>query len=482
MAFGGLYTSISGLQASKISLNTVGHNISNANNANYVRQSAIHTNTSYKKLGGTSIEQGTGVKVIQIRQIRDEFLDKQIRRELPSFGYFYAKAQTLEDVENVFNEITNSGLQNIMKDFWRGWDELSKEPDSLVNREIVHESAVAFTNTVNHISSQLSDIQINLNKEILSKVDEANSLIMGIAKLNKTVKLVEGEKNKMRANDIRDERNAMIDRLSELLPVETYENSLGETTISLKGQDLVNGSFVSKIEIRPDSKDGEENNGFGHVFWQNSSERIDLGQKGEIAGTIDVRDKSVVEYKERLDILVGEMADEINALHQTGYGLGQKPGDVDYEGIDFFEGGGGKITAANIKVNSLLSNLNLIAASASGEIGDSEVAQEILKIRDNFKIDKFDDDTKQLTIDGFYNDLVTSLALEREAARSNAENQGFLIMSIDEKRTGLSSVSLDEEMADMIKFQHAYSANSRVINALDEMIDTIVNRLGIVGR
>lgn len=478
MGFGGLYTSISGLQASKISLNTVGHNISNANNPKYVRQSAIHTNTSYRKLGVTGLEQGTGVKVIQIRQIRDEFLDKQIRRELPSFGYFYAKAETLEDVEGAFNEITKGGLQNILKGFWKGWDELGKESDSLVNRELVHESAVAFTNTVNHISHQLSNIQINLNKEILSKVDEVNSLLDGIAKLNKTVKLVEGEKDKMRANDVRDERNAMIDRLTELIPVQTYENAIGETIVSLQGQDLVNGSYISKLEIRPD-KDGEENNGFGHVFWEKTNTKIDFKQKGEIAGIIDVRDKSVMEYQERLDTLVGKMAEEINKIHFGGYGIGipSPTGNNFFTSVD-----GGPITSSSIRVNSELSDLNKIAASRSGEIGDYEIAKEILEIRSSLKINKFDDNSKKLDIDDYYNDLVTSLGLEREAARSNAENQGFLINSIDEKRIGLSSVSLDEEMADMIKFQHAYSANSRVINTIDEMIYTIVNRLGIVGR
>ena len=111
MGFGGLYISISGLQASRKSLDTVSHNISNANNPNYVRQSAIHASNSYTKSADGRFQTGTGVNVIQIRQIRDEFLDLKLRRENASFGYHYAKAQILEDIEGVFNEITDSGLQ-----------------------------------------------------------------------------------------------------------------------------------------------------------------------------------------------------------------------------------------------------------------------------------------------------------------------------------------------------------------------------------
>ncbi len=476
MGFGGLYTSITGLHASRHSLNTVSHNITNANNPNYVRQSAIHTNTSYRQIGNQGFEMGTGVKIAEIRQIRDEFLDIQIRKELPSFGYNSAKADTLQDVEAVFNEITNSGLQNIMGDFWRSWDELAKEPESLTNRGMVHEAGIAFTETVNHISNQLTDIGGNLNKQIITKAKEANDLIRGIGKINKEVKLLEGDQVKIKANDLRDERNAMIDRLAELLPVDLYENSFGETIVSLGGQDLVSGDFISQVEVRPDR---EEDTGLSHLYFANSNEKIELGKRGEIGGIMDVRDQSLEEYKERLDILVSVMAEEINKVHRSGYGLGEeKP-----RGNDFFQGANGEITAGNIKMNPALSELNKIAASASGAVGDGEIAKKIQEIRENLEIPKFDkDNDENLSLDDYYNDLVTSLALERQEAKSNQDNQGFLIKSMDEKRKGLSSVSLDEEMADMIRFQHAYSANSRVINTLDEMIDTIVNRLGLVGR
>ena len=181
---------------------------------------------------------------------------------------------------------------------------------------------------------------------MLTKVDEVNNILDKIGELNKSVKLVEGENSRMKANDFRDERNALIDRLSELLPITSYENTFGETIISLQGRDIVNGSFISRIDVKND------NNGLGHIYWEKSNEKIDLNGLGELAGFIDVRDKSMVEYMDRLDTFVGTLANKINALHSTGIDLEGN------QGGDFFVGSGGVINASNIKVNSELSNYN----------------------------------------------------------------------------------------------------------------------------
>lgn len=478
MAFGGLYASISGLQASRQSLDTISHNIANANNPNYVRQSAIHTNNPYTKSADGKLEVGTGVNVIQVRQIRDEFLDMKFRREITSFGYHYAKSQILEDVEGVFNEITNSGLQKVMDDFWGSWNELYKEPDSLTIRGLVHESAVAFVDTVNHLSNQLNDIKQNLNKEIMNKTNETNNLLNKIAQLNKSIKVVEGDKSKMKANDFRDERNALLDRLSELVPVTSYENHFGETIISLQGKDLVNGGYISKIDLKND------NTGLGNIYWENTSEQIDLKGLGELGGFIDVRDESMVKYIGRLDTLVNTMTERINILHSgkdfegnivgtAGFDLEGNQGDYFFVGT--IKDGKNIITASSIKVNPILANFNKMAVSASGGSGDGNIAGKVYDIRTESLYG-------DMSVDGYYRDIILDLGLEREASRLISDNQGFLIKSIDEKRMGLSAVSLDEEMADMIKFQHSYTANSRVINAIDEMIETVVNRVGLVGR
>ncbi len=433
MGFGGLYTAVTGLTASRQSLDTVSHNISNANNPGYVRQSAIHASNRYTSASGDKLQVGTGVNLSEIRQIKDEFLDKKLRKEMATFGYHYAKANILEDVEGVFNEITDSGLQSVMNGFWNNWNELYKEPESLTIRGLVHESAVAFTDTVSHLSTQLNDIKQNLNKEIEIKVRDINNTLEQIAGLNKKIKLVEGENSKIKANDFRDQ----------------------------------------KIHME------KHNKGLGHIYFQNSNEKIDLKGQGDLGGYIDARDKSMSQYMNRLDILVSNVAKEINDIHATGYDL-----NGDNIGTKFFTGDAdGNITAANIKVNSLLANFNMIAASSSGAKGDGDIAKAINEARKTslfgkYKLDDpFGTTDKTMTTDEYYRDITLTLSIERADSKGIADNQYFLINSIDERRREISGVSLDEEMTEMIKFQHAYSANSRVINAIDEMIDHIVNRM-----
>lgn len=466
MSFGGLYISISGIYANKKALDTVSHNIANVNNPYYVRQSTIHGERNYSKLG-IQYQIGTGVDVQQIRQIRDDFLDIRLRGELATFAYYQSKSQVLEEMEYIFREIktpdmlASGALQDIMDDFWGAWEELYKEPESLTIRGVLHERAVAFTTSVNHIYTQLDHMQENLNKEMLNKTREANGLLKDVFDLNQNIKIQEAEGSHITSNDLRDMRNGKIDRLAELIPISYHENNLGEIVISLNGRSLINMDYFNPIEIKMNSQ------GLGELYYADTGDKINLNKSGELAGYIDARDGDVVEYMERLNILVGDLAEEINAIHRQGHGLDEEKGG------NFFEFDSSN-PAATIVVNPELADYNKIAVSKSGARGDGEIIKDILALRENRFFNKYDNQAESLNIDEYYRDLITSLGIEREEAREIAFSQNMLITQINGRRAEISNVSLDEEMADMLKYQHSYIANSRVINAIDEMIETII--------
>lgn len=482
MSFTGLYTSVSGMLNTRISIETTSHNIANTNNPHYVRQSALHQDSYYENLGMGAVhynQKGHGISISTVRQIRDGFLDKQIRRQLPRMGYLNVKSETLEDVEGVFNEITASGLQNVLDDFWNSWQEIQKDPNTLTNRELVNETGHALVNTVNRISIQLKDIQRNIDRELEGKVLEANKILKEISSLNKDIKLAEAEGPHATYNDKRDTRNALLDRISQLLPVEIYEDHQGSAVVSLNGRSLVDGTYTRELRCSPDHQSIE---GHNYIYWGKSNEKLDLGSEGktegEIGALIYVRDKSIEKYMNKIDKLVRDIGQEVNKFHRTGYGLDGSTGQ------DFFVTGeeNKEMTAFNIRVNPEISNnLNKIAVSATGAKGDGEIARKIYEIRDmEFKYSE--DEEEYLLTDDFYRRIITDIGLERNTALNNLENQVFLVQSIDQKRASISSVSLDEDMADLIKYQYSYMANSRVFNTIDEMIDTVVSRVGIVGR
>lgn len=503
MGFGGLYVSISGIYANKRALDTVSHNISNANNTSYVRQSAIHADSRYTN-SIDRLQIGTGVNVQEIRQIRDEFLDLRIRNESATYGYYNTRSEILGEIENIFNEITTSGLQSVMDDFWNGWSELYKEPDSLTIRGLVHENAVAFTTTVNHISTQLDNLKINLNKQMMNSANEVNRTLEDIANLNKNIKLVQGYGENVKANDYRDMLNTKMDRLAELLPITYYQSQYGETVVSLNGRDLVNGDYFSPIGLRLNEE------GLGEIYWSDTREDIKLDQRGELGGYIDARDTVVPEYRDRLNTLVGEIASGINAIHELGKPLDWDPDVDDSEttGIKFFIISNPQNPAASIQLNPALADFDKIAVSLSGAKGDGDIAKEILALREKKIYTEYNKDGDSyvyeeiditgldlselleiidkkggsMSMDDFYRDLMLNLSLDRQGARQISDNQNMLIGQMDTRRQEISGVSLDEEMANMIRYQHSYTANSRVVNAIDEMLEKIINGTGVVGR
>lgn len=501
MSFGGLYISISGIYANKKSLDTVSHNIANANNKDYVRQSAIHAESRYPTTSTIGLRKGTGVDIQQIRQIRDEFLDLRIRKEKALYGYFRTKEEMLGEIEAIFNEMTYSSLQNVMDDFWNGWEELYKEPDSLTIRGLLHESAVAFTTTVNHINSQLNNLQFDLNKELINRAQEVNNILKEIVSLNKVIQKAAGHGERISANDYKDTLNAKLDRLSEIIPITYHENNFGAVIITLNGRELVNGDYYNPLKIEIDERN------YGQIHWSDTGELIDLEGKGELGGYVDARDKLVPEYRDRLNILVATLAEVINAIHRKGYTLEEEA----ETGLDFFHIEL-REPAATIRVNPELVDLSKIATSLTGAKGDGEIARAILNLRniglygryeeyegtyihssivnwlDNLStIEDIDEDIiypleglgLSLNPDEFYKETILDLSLEREEAFNLADNQDVLIRQLDQRREEISGVSLDEEMANMIKYQHSYVANSRVINAIDEMIERIINGIGV---
>lgn len=288
--FSGLSASISGLYANKRSLDTISHNIANVDNPYYVRQQAIQASAGYNSLVGSNMQVGTGVNVQEIRQIRDEFLDIKFRTHSQDLGYWTTQTEIFGEVQGVFNELSGQGLQSVMDDFWNSWEELSKTPDNLTMRGLLHETSVAFVETVNHMANQLDNLQSNINEGIKNQIDEVNSISKQIASLNKQI--ISLETFNVKANDYRDTRNQLLDRLSQIANVSFKDDTTGAVNVLLGGQTLINQSSYREIEAV------KNNSTFVDVYWKDSltngitinptSEKVNL-QSGELKGLVDGR-------------------------------------------------------------------------------------------------------------------------------------------------------------------------------------------------
>ena len=310
--FSGLEIGKKALWAQKKSLEVTSHNISNANTEGYSRQEAIHTSTRPLSVSGAG-QMGTGVEVSEVRRVRSDFVDEQVRKENRTKGYWEIKEDSLKEIELIFNEPSDQGIQQTMSDFWNSMQDLNNKPESKAVRATVRQRALAVTDTFNHIDTQLNDYKLSVNSRIKTTVQDINSHANRIADLNQQIVRVEGDNQD--ANDLRDKRTQLVNELSELTNVQIKENDVGSLRISISGRGLVQGDNVTELDVQPDSN----NNDLYKVQWADGND-ITL-KDGTLKGLIEVRDEDIDKYRSQLDEMANNLISEMNKQHRSGYGL-----------------------------------------------------------------------------------------------------------------------------------------------------------------
>lgn len=274
----------SGLIVNERGLYVTGHNISNVNTAGYVRQQAMIKNgpvESYYTKGGLS-QYGLGADIQDIRQIRHVFLDNIYRQENTTLGYWESRRKTFQDVEAIMAEPIESGLQNVLNKFWDSWQELSKEPDSLTVRALVRQRSEALVQHINHMGDQLDRLQNDLNTEISVRINEVNEITRQIADLNVTI--LRNEVNSDSANDYRDQRNSLIDRLTKLVKADVTEMQDGQVDIT------VGGYFIVQKGVSTDLYAAERNVGENFYVAKLGGTNIEVNlNSGIIKGLMESR-------------------------------------------------------------------------------------------------------------------------------------------------------------------------------------------------
>lgn len=477
--FQGLEIVKTGLFVSQQALDLTGHNIANANTPGYTRQvidmSSIAPPTTFGMYDQWGKAIGEGVKVQDIRQIRNQFLDNQYRRENKSLGEWETKSETLSAIEAIFNEPSDSGINAVLNDFFNSLQELSKNPESLTVRAEVRERGIALADTFNTVYQHLYDKENELNSTVQSRVGEINSYADRISKLNNEI--YRFELTGQTANDLRDQRNLLVDQLSKLVNITTYEDSNRNFRIDIDGQALVDGQNAFTMSV----------DNTGTVKWDLAGTPVNPSS-GILKGLLDMRDgdgtngiKGIPYYMTEWNKLAYNMAQAVNSVHKTGYGLDSSTG------INFFKDLGSTYNssiqyAQQIQVDtSILASdgLQKIAAATNpSELpGDNTNALNLISLRDQGNTG-----LGGATFDDFIRSLISNLGVDAEQANMMQKNQDIMVKQVDLNRQSVSGVSLDEEMTNMVKYQKSYAASARMITTMDELLDTLINRMGVVGR
>lgn len=256
---GSFYIGVTGLQSNQYALNATAHNITNAGTEGYSRQQILLSDMQYTKLGNTKIGanlSGLGVKITDVRLVRDRFVDKAYREELGREEYYQSKYNVVSEVQNYFGELESSSFRTTMQNLWTAAEELQKESNSIVTRSAFIARAVTFADQANEIYEELTTYQKNLNKEISDQVSQINELANTIYELNKKIVAVEAAGVES-ANDFRDQRDQALDTLGGLISISYRENSDGQVDVYAERRTLVSMDRVYEMDTKQVSEDCE---------------------------------------------------------------------------------------------------------------------------------------------------------------------------------------------------------------------------------
>ena len=432
---GNLHSARTGMSVSQASIQTTSHNINNINTPGYSRQrveqstKSAYSNPGYNSSMGPG-QIGTGVQATDVIRIRNTFYDFQYRSESHNYGETSIKYQHYTNMEKIFNEPSDSAISASMSDFFSSWQELSKNPNDTGAKDVVIQNAKYLSTNISNVKEKLDKLSTQAEKKLNDDVSEINDMINQIRGLNKEIKLIEGSGKT--PNDLMDQRDSVIDELSHKLNIENSEV-----------QKLINEKLENKTEVTLD-----ELKNIGDV-------------SGEIQGSLDMIDK-ISEYTSDLKEFAKGLTKGVNNV-MNGRDFDDNNVQATDQQLFIFNENGDPIIKANEDLVNNPKNLIMTA----------QKAENMYKLKDA----KITIDGENITIGNYYNNIVQKLGNETKEVIRNESNQSKLLGEIDNLRLNVSGVSLDEEMVNLIQFQHSYNASAKVISTIDSLLDVVVNGL-----
>jgi flagellar hook-associated protein 1 FlgK len=475
MAFNSLEIGKRGLLAQRFGLDVTSNNIANANTPGYSRRTAMLKETSPTNQYGNLL--GTGVQVEKILNYRHDFYDKEIRNTISRNSGYALNSEFAARIESIFGEPSDTGLTESINKFFNAFNDLAQNPEDTGMRNVVMNRGKTLTQRINTIAESLSSSRDEALDSAGTKIERANTLIKDIAEINKRINAGNISQSS-EAQTLVDEQELKLEELAKIIDVTAKRDDNGLATVFTNGINLITGSSYSQLRntIVTDQATGEQTMTI-EAFQEGDSEIVEIQpQAGELASlaklyniTLDDKDSSG-EFSAftELNDFVSSFANSVNSILQNGYGLhdtGPNP-----PGRNFFEPQQGGINAFNIQISADISDpADIPLSSAVNEPGNSEIARQIanLKNDDNFL-------NGQNPVDylaGFFG----RVGLFGEDAISGERSSRLVLDQLENQRESVIGVNLDEEAVNLIRFQKAFEASSRVVSITNEILGTLVN-------
>lgn len=452
------------LSTNQKSIEIVGNNVANVNTEGYSRQTAELSQIPAVNFGDFFI--GQGVTVSDVSRDYSSFISGQLQESYIAYGEETGKSNPLSELERLFN-VSDDNLATEIDNFFDAWQELTTNPSGAVERDMVLQQGELLGDAFSQLSDELNTITQNLNTEIIGEVELLNAKISEIAELNDRIREV--EIGGQTANAARDQRDMLVQDLSQTLGVKTYSDNQGMLAVVLPGgTPLVQGNTAMTIQTVTTGTNVELQVEIAGTTRDISRE--ELG--GEFRGIYEVRDVLIEGLHDDLDTLAVEITSSVNDAHKGGY-FSDPVSGAPTPGSDFFT----DITTlpadtrASRSITVALTDSSYIAAAGQNTAapGDNENALLIAALETSYRVTGTDD-----SYDAYFSQMVSTVGIE--ASRNNLALQGAkdATVQLQNLRDGFSGVSLEEEMIDLIQYQRGFQSSAKFLSTVDEMMNSLL--------
>ncbi|MBE0566605.1 MAG: flagellar hook-associated protein FlgK [Krumholzibacteria bacterium] len=445
-------TGLSALFSAQAGLATVGHNIANASSPGYSRQQVLFAARRPRITADGAI--GRGVEIAGIRRIQDEFLANNMRVQSSRLASYTAVDGALYEIEAILGSVDNDHLADALNKFFNSWNGLAQPPVNTNLKQNVVAAAQSLVQDFHAVSDNLDGLEKNLNESIQAELGTLNSQLRAVAELNKQI--MQAEVGGHPANDLRDQRDFLILGISEMAEVAVLEREDGSKDLIMSGRTIVSRGSVTELSTREVAEGGSSRM---MVVTQDTLREVALST-GRIEGLLTSRDVHVTQVRDLLDKVAATLVREVNALHTQG----RTPLS---SGLAFFTGDSMHTIAVN---TALVDQPGLVATGRTIAESDNALALALANLG---SVSALDPDGE--TVLDYYRSAVVTVASNRASYEFMVDNQQNVVDSLEAKIASTSGVSLDEEGANMVKYQNGYNAAARVISAVQEMYDTLLN-------
>lgn len=444
---GSLSIALGALNADQGAVEITSNNIANVNTPGYSREQVAFNETTPVQVGNLLF--GTGVTLGQTTSVRDNLLNRRLDQENQSASQLGAFLGPLNQAQALFNETSGTGLQTPLTAFFNSFTQLSDNPGDTSLRQGVITAGQNLASAFNQDTTQLQALQNSADLSVQQSVTQINQLTQQIAGLNTQISGQTGVGQI--PNALLDQRTQLLQRLSGLIDVSEIDagnNSVTLTTTS--GASLVDGgqSFALSTQINSATT--------FHDVYSNGADITSSITGGSLGGEIQVRDQEIPSIQNGLDTLASGIATAVNSQQQAGFDA------TGAAGTNFFTAHAG-VAGAAASLTVAITDPSQVAASSDGTSGSNGNAVALANLQNQTIVGG------QTPAD-YYSGLIFKIGNDVSQAQSEQTAVGLVQQQLQDQQGAVSGVSLDEEAANLVKYQSAYQASANVVSVVDQLM------------